>query len=97
MCIVDVRHCPVSSFKEEKQQGENEEISMLIYSCKKTHLSSAIATKWRMLAVQHSTSLLVHISQSSGPSFHSLDISYTADSGMTRHATSRSATARERI
>lgn len=56
-----------------------------------------MATKWSILAVQHSTSLLVHISHSSGPNFHSLDISYTADNGITRQATSKSATASDRI
>lgn len=48
-----------------------------------TYRSNAIATKWRMDAVQQSTSDEVHISQSSGPNFHSFEISYTALNGIT--------------
>lgn len=50
-----------------------------------------------MEAVQHSTSPEVHMSQSSGPSVQRCATSYTAPSGITRHATSRSATASDRI
>lgn len=50
-----------------------------------------------MEAVQHSTSPEVHMSHSSGPSVQRCATSYTAPSGITRHATSRSATASDRI
>lgn len=36
------------------------------------YLSTAIATRWSIEAVQHSTSLEVHISHSSGPKIHPL-------------------------
>lgn len=64
---------------------------------KYTYRSRAMATRCRMDAVQHSTSEAVHMSQSSGPSVHWRLTSQTAPRGMTRQATSRSATARDRI
>lgn len=42
------------------------------YKMKISHLSTAIATRWRIEAVQHSTSLEVHMSHSSGPRIHPL-------------------------
>lgn len=62
-----------------------------------TYLSKAIATRCKIEAVQHRTSLEVHMSQRSAPSRHSLDTSYTAPSGITRQATRRSATASDNI
>lgn len=61
--------------------------------CYSSYLSKAIATRCKMDAVQQSTSLEVHISQSSGPRVHSWLTSYTAPRGITRQATRRSATA----
>lgn len=43
-----------------------------------SYLSIAIATRCKIDAVQHKTSLLVHISHSSGPSTHLWVTSYTA-------------------
>lgn len=40
-----------------------------------THRSSAMATKCKIDAVQHRTSLDVHISHNSGPNDHSRDTS----------------------
>lgn len=62
-----------------------------------SYRSNAIATRWRIDAVQQRTSNDVQRSHSSGPNFHSLETSYTADNGITRHATSRSATASDKI
>lgn len=62
-----------------------------------THLSKAIATRCSIDAVQQRTSLDVHISHNSGPSDHSRDTSYTAPKGITKQATSKSATAKDKI
>lgn len=64
---------------------------------KKSYRSKAMATRCKIDAVQQRTSNDVQRSHSSGPNFHSLDISYTADNGITRHATSKSATASDKI
>ena len=50
-----------------------------------------------MDAVQQSTSDDVHMSQREGPSSHLPVTSYTAPSGITKQATSKSATASDRI
>lgn len=60
------------------------------------YLSRAMATRWRMEAVQDSTSMHVQKSQSTGPKIQLPVTSLIAPIGMTRHATVRSAIASER-
>lgn len=56
-----------------------------------------MATRCNIDAVQQRTSPEVHMSHSSGPKVHRWATSYTAPNGITKQATSKSATASDKI